>query len=178
MKLFVSGAALAALLVSGTLAAQTPVVPQRAGDAAERVITLTGCVVKGDDGYVLSDATEQMPRGTTTPAYERSAPDPLSSRLLYWLDDDDELEEHAGKRVEVSGKAKGRLEKGEIEVDRKDAGVELEFEADGKKVKVLVPNTDVAVGTDGALRNVRDEYNVVVLKVDVKSVKRVADACR
>ena len=56
----------------------------------------------------------------------RTAPDPFRSRTLCWLDDDYDLKDHVGQRVEVSGKTKGRLQKGEIEVDRKDDGVEHE----------------------------------------------------
>ena len=168
------GVALAAT-ISAALAAQAPVVPQSAGDAAQRHITLTGCVVKGDSGYVLADATEQV--RSEGMGYDRTAPDPFRSRTLYWLNDDDDLKGHTGQLVEVSGKTKGRLQKGEIEVDRKKDGVELEFKADGKKVKVMVPDADVAVGTSGLVPNKDNDYNIVVLSVDVKSVKKIADTC-
>jgi hypothetical protein len=168
------GVALAAT-ISTALAAQAPVVPQSAGEAAARHITLAGCVVKGDSGYVLADATEQVKSDGI--GYDRTAPDPFHSRTLYWLDDDDDLKDHVGQRVEVSGKTKARLQKGEIEVDRKDDGVELEFKADGKKVKVMVPDTAVAVGTSGSVPNKDNDYNIVVMTIDVKSVKKIANTC-
>jgi hypothetical protein len=172
MKLYSLAAGLA-LAMSAGLAAQAPVVPQAAGESADRQIKLTGCVVKGDDGYVLADAMEQ-----TASEGPRTAPDPFQSRTLYWLDDDDELKDHNGQRVEVTGKSKGRLEKGEIEVERKAEGTQLEFKANGKKVKVMVPNAEVAVGTAGSVPNKDSDYNIVVLNVDVKSVKKIADSCR
>lgn len=164
------------LTMSAALAAQAPVVPQAAGDSAERQITLTGCVVKGDNGYVLADATEQVADGAT-----RTAPDPFHSRTLYWLDDDDDLKDHEGQRVEVTGKSKGKLEKGEIEVERKDDGTELEFKVDGKKVTVMVPHaaaTANPVGTAGSVANKDNDYNIIVLNIDVKNVKKIADSCR
>jgi len=171
MKLYGIAVGLAISLSAG-LAAQAPVVPQAAGDSAERQVTLTGCVVKGDKGYVLADASEQLVNDGS-----RMAPDPFHSRTLYWLDDDDELKDHVGKRVEVTGKTKGRLEKGEVEVERKDEGTELEFKANGDKVKVIVPDSG-AVGTSGSVPNKDNDYTIVVMNIDVKSVKNIADTCR
>ena len=170
MKLIGFGIMSAALMCTN-LAAQAPVLPQAAGAAVERKLSLTGCVVKGDSGYVLADASERIPEG------QRTAPDPFHSRTLYWLNDDDDLKDHVGHRVTVDGKMKSKLEKGEIKTERKDDGVELEFKADGKNVKVMVP-ADVAVGTSGAVPNKDNEYNIVVLTVDVKSVKKQSDSCR
>ena len=176
MKLFsIATTAAAAVAMSAALSAsagQAPVVPQPAGQAAERQITLTGCVVKGEDGYVLADAMEQ-----SSTEGQRTAPDPFRGRTLYWLDDDDALKDHKDQRVEVTGKSKGKLEKGEIEVNRKDDGTQLEFKANGKTMKVMVPN-DVAVGTSGVTANKDNDFNIVVLNVDVKSVKKIADSCK
>lgn len=172
MKLYGIGGALA-ITMSAALSAQAPVVPQPAGQAAERQIVLTGCVVKADNGYVLADATEE-----TTTEGPRTAPDPFHGRTLYWLDDDDELKDHKDRRVMVTGKVESKLEKGEIEVNRKDDGTELQFKANGKKVSVMVPNAQVAVGTAGTTANKDNDFNIVVLNVDVKSVKKVADSCR
>ncbi len=172
MKLYGIAAGLAIALSAG-LAAQAPVVPQAAGDSADRQVTLTGCVVKGDKGYVLADASEQIVNGGS-----RMAPDPFHSRTLYWLDEDGELKEHVGNRVEVTGKTKGKLEKGEVEVERKDEGTQLEFKANGEKVKVIVPDSDAVAGTSGSVPNKGNDYNIVVLNIDVKSVKKIADTCR
>lgn len=173
MKLYGIAAGLAVTMSAALSAGQTPVVPQPAGTAAERQITLTGCVVKGDSGYVLADAVEQ-----TTSEGSRTAPDPFVGRTLYWLDDDDDLKDHKNQRVEVTGKVASKLEKGEIEVNRKDEGTELEFKANGKKVSVIVPNAQVAVGTSGTTANKDNDFNIVVLNVDVKSVKKIADSCK
>ena len=172
MKLYGIGAALAVTL-SAALSAQTPVVPQAAGQAAERQIVLTGCVVKADNGYVLADATEE-----TSTEGPRAAPDPFRGRTLYWLDDDDDLKDYKDQRVMVTGKVASKLEKGEIEVNPKDEGTELEFKANGKKVSVMVPNAQVAVGTAGTTANKDNDFSIVVLNVDVKSVKKIADSCK
>ena len=59
MKLYGITAGLA-LTMSAALVAQAPVVPQAAGEMVEREITLTGCVVKGDSGYVLANGRVRL----------------------------------------------------------------------------------------------------------------------
>src|SRR5918996_796089 len=80
-----------------------------AGAAAvdDKEVTVTGCVLKGDDGgFLLADSM--------LPGASASVPQP---RVLYWLKDDDDLEGHTGHRVEITGELEGDLEKGQIEVE-------------------------------------------------------------
>lgn len=191
--------AAAALMLGNTAAAQQAAVgatPVPTGDDNE--VTITGCVVKGDNGYVLSTVGEavtvQTSRSvtgasgatttTTTTTTTPAAPviPPAGQRIIYWLDDDDDLlEKHAGQRVEVRGKIEGDIDEGEIEFERENNMIELEIEAKGEKITVKLPDTpaakDAAVGTSG---RVTDEPKTVPFKVrkfDVKAVKALATSC-
>jgi hypothetical protein len=178
MKLMLFATALA-------LAAGTTAVPAATANA-DNDVKLVGCVVKADDGYVLTNvvATPHVigTGGATpmpTPAPAPAAAEPI--RTFYWLEDDDDLEGHAGHRVEVVGELED-IERGQISVEREDDMIELEFKVDGdKKVTVKVPDTPAAaaavVGTAGTVTDRERDINVKVKKVDVKSVKVVAQSC-
>jgi len=187
-----------AIGLSTSLAAQQAAVgaTQVARDGDE--LTLQGCVVKGDGGYVLSGAgpgfvvettrttvgttgtTTTTTTTTTTPA---ALPAP-GSRIIYWLDiddDEDELQNHAGRRVELKGKVEGDVDHGEIEIERENNMIELEIKAKGEEITIKLPDTpasnQAAVGTSGAVTDRPQDVQFVVRKLDVKSVKRVADTC-
>src|SRR5688500_5127459 len=71
-------------------------------------IKLSGCVVRGEDGdgYLLTNVPGDA-------SWLRSgdgavSPGPVGTSgsvatIFYWLDDDDELEDHIGHRVEIEG---------------------------------------------------------------------------
>jgi hypothetical protein len=191
-------AALALGLGSGVAAQQTAAVggqPVPTGDDKE--VTLTGCVVKGEGGYVLSTVGEgftvQSSRTTvgttgtttTTTTTTTTAATPVipppNQRFLYWLDDDDdEVAKHAGQRVEVTGEIEGDIERGEIEVERENNMIELEIKAKGEKITVKLPDTpatNTAVGTSGIVTDEPKDIPFKVRKFDVKSVKVVAGSC-
>jgi hypothetical protein len=194
----IGAAAGLALAMSTAVAAQqaaavgaTPV----AVDGKE--LTLVGCVVKGEGGYVLSGSgpgfTVETTRTTvdsggvtTTTTTTRTTGAPAipaaDQRIIYWLDDDDnELEEHAGQRVEVKGKVEGDVDRGEIEVERENNMIELEIKAKGDKITIKLPDTPAAnqgaVGTSGMVTDRPQDIPFLVRKLDVKSVKRIADSC-
>ena len=193
-------AAALALGISTTLAAQqaavgTPAVPTGDDDK----VKITGCVIKGEDGYVLSaigeavtvrterttvGTTGSTTTSTTTTTTTTGAPvvPPAGQRYIYWLDDDDnELEEHAGQRVEVIGEIEGDIERGEIEVERENNMIELEIQAQGEKITVKLPDTaaanDVAVGTSGMVKDEPRDIPFKVRKFDVDEVKMLASTC-
>ena len=193
-----AAAALAFGLSTAVAAQQTAAVgaaPVPTGDDQE--VTLTGCVIKGEGGYVLSTIGEgitvQSSRttvgtsGTTTTTTTTTTPatpaiPPPGQRFIYWLDDDgEELENHAGRRVEVIGEIEGDVEDGEIEIERADNMIELEIEAKGEKITVKLPDTppatDTAVGTSGRVTDEPRDIPFKVRKFDVKSVKVVAGSC-
>jgi hypothetical protein len=138
--------------------ATTPVVPEGTE------MTLTGCVVKGDGGYVLSTGGQSLSvqtMGTTagtkgtptaasiTKASRDAAP---AARIFYWLQNDDAIKDFAGQVVELKGKTTGDLSRGEVEVEIEQGMVELEFKVDGRQVVVKVPSAEAntaAAGTSG-----------------------------
>lgn len=186
------------LWLGGTVAAQQAAVgttPVPTGDDKE--VMITGCVIKGEDGYVLSmvgeAVTVQTSRttvgtsGTTTTTTTTTTPatpvvPPAGQRYIYWLDDDDDLlEKHAGQRVEVRGEIEGDIERGEIEIERENNMIELEIRAKGEKITVKLPDTpaanNTAVGTSGMVTDEPQDIPFKVRKFDVESVKAIASSC-
>ena len=169
---------LVALSLAVGLDAQQPA-PVQANSNDE--VTLTGCVIKGDGGYLLASAAEPVwsrpPQASTAPSTPASATT-IAGRTFYWLDDDGDLEDHAGRRVEVIGKLEDEIDRGQISVERERGLIEIEFKAEGeRKITVKVPETPSAVGTAGVSDREAD-YRVVIRKIDVKSVKAVASSCQ
>ena len=157
MKLVWSVALVTALTLGGTAAAV----------AEDKDVKVTGCVLKGEEGrgFLLADLM--------LPGASASVPQP---RVLYLLKDDDDLEGHTGRRVEITGELEGELEKGQIEVDRDGDAVKLEIKADDRTLKLRLPEMPAAVGTSG--KDDEDELAFVVRKLDVKSMKMVSSTCR
>lgn len=185
-------------LGASAAAQQTAAVGARPVPAGDNEVTLTGCVVKGDDGYVLSTigegftveqtrttvATGGTTTTTTTTTTSEPTPaiPPAGQRYLYWLhDDEDLLEQHAGRRVEVRGELEGDIDHGEIEIEREDGMIELEIKAKGEKITVKLPDTAAAnrsaVGTSGMVTDEPKDIPFAVRKLDVKAVKVVAGSC-
>ena len=143
-------------------------------------VTLVGCVIKGDGGYVLANLEDSW---VSSPAGSRAATvtsaSNVAGRTFYWLTDDDDLEKYAGQRVEVGGKLDNEIDKGKISVEREDRMIEIEFEAEGeRKVKVKIPEVPTMVGTSGTVSDREKTYRVAIRKIDVKSVKVIASACQ
>jgi hypothetical protein len=182
MKSLALGAALAIAAAVGAGGAA-----QAALTAEDKLVTLTGCVVKGDGGYVLMPLPEHggaaaalPPAGTGGETTGTTGHGPEMIRVLYWLEDDDEVDDHAGQRVEITGEVEGDIDTGEITVEREDDGtVELEFKHEGKTIGVKLPDIAGTIGTaGGAITDEERDYDVAVRKVDVKSVKMLASACQ
>jgi hypothetical protein len=195
----ICGAAALALAFGGSVAAQQAAVgttPVPTGDGKE--VAITGCVVKGDNGYVLSSVGEAVTvqtsrttvgtsgttttTTTTTTTPSAAVIPPSDQRYIYWLDDDDDLlEQHAGQRVEVTGKIEGDIDRGEIEVERENNMIELEIKAKGEKITVKLPDTPAtnatATGTSGVVTDRPQDIPFKVRKFDVKNVKMLASSC-
>ena len=164
--------------ISATAQSVATAAPQQ----EKKDVTITGCVVKGDGGYVLSDVSPENTAAAAT-AGTPSTPQPagtvMPGRVLYWLKDDEDLAEHAGHKVEVSGEIAGDIEKGSISAEREGGLVELEFKIEGdKKVTVMVPDVPAAVGTAGSVGDKERDIAYVVRKIDVDSVKMISASCR
>ena len=174
-------AAALALSLGVEASAQVASAPARpTGD--DNDITITGCVVKGDGGYVLSnvaDDTAAAARAAGLPSRPQPRGTVLPGRVLYWLDDDEDLAEHAGQRVEVKGELKGDIEAGKISAEREGGLVELEFKVNGERtVTVKVPDVPASVGTAGSVGDKEVEVHYIVRKVDVDSIKMLASVCQ
>jgi hypothetical protein len=148
--------------------------------AAEDEVTLQGCLVKGDGdgaGYLLTNTPAE-------PDWQRSdaakiAPGTVGTAggfesIFYWLDGDNDLKDHIGHQVEITGELKDELKDGEIKLDRKDRWTELTVKSDGRTMKANVPNASVF----GAPGDDKDrKARVLVRRVDVEKVKMLAATC-
>ena len=136
----------------------TPAVPEGTE------MTLTGCVVKGEGGYVLASGGQTLSVQTmTTTAGTTSTPTAASinktattaaptARIFYWLQNDEAIKDYAGQVVELKGRTTGDLSAGEVEVEIEQGMVELEFKVDGRQVTVKVPSAEAnaaIAGTSG-----------------------------
>jgi hypothetical protein len=164
---------------AAALAAGLAASPSATVAAQDKDVELTGCVVRdeGGDGFLLTN----MPSGIAVErADSRSvAPGPVgtsgtAATVFFWLDDDDELEEHVGHKVTVRGELEGDVEEGEIKIERKENWTEMKIESDGRDLEVRVPHTLFVMKAS----NERDEkLNVLVRKVDAKDVRMIAASC-
>src|SRR5688572_30528555 len=136
-------------------------------------VTVTGCIVKGEEGGFLVADLGSRTSSASPPATVGTSG--RAARVLYLLKDDDDWKDHAGDRVELTGEIEGDVEEGEIEVERKDNGIEIEIKADGKKVKALLPAWTSAVVSETPVTKTEVETKYLVHKIDVKSVKMLGD---
>ena len=168
--------ALAALGLSVQLAGQQPVAVNANTD--DRV-TLVGCVIKGDGGSVLSSVAGTWgPTSAGSAATTVTSASKVAGRIFYWLDGKD-LDDHAGRKVEVVGKLDNEIDKAKISVEREDRMVEIEFKADGeRKVTVKVPEMPASVGTSGGVSDRDSTHQIFIRKIDVKSIKVLASTCQ
>jgi len=176
MKAIAFGA-LAALGLSTQLVGQQPVIVNTSPDDK---VTLIGCVIKGDGGYVLSHLAPRWDSSPSDwPAATVTSASNVAGRIFYWLSGDDDLDEHAGRKVEVVGKLEDEIDKGRIAVERKAGMVEIEFKADGeRKITVKLPEVPAAIGTSGPVADREKTYRATIRKIDVKSVKVLASTCQ
>jgi hypothetical protein len=163
-------------------ASQVATAPAQQSAQEKKGVTITGCVVKGDGGYVLTNVAEATTSAAVAagmPSTPQPAGTVMPGRVLYWLKDDDDLADHAGQRVEVRGDIKGDVETGKISAEREGGLVELEFKIDGeKKVTVTVPNVPSTIGTSGAVGDKERDFPYIVRRLDVDSVKTIMSTCQ
>jgi hypothetical protein len=169
-------------IVALSAAPQVATAPARQAQGDKDDVTVTGCVVKGDGGYVLTNVAEETVAAAVAagmPSTPQPAGTVLPGRVFYWLSDDDDLAEHVGHKVSVTGDIEGDIEKGKVSAEREAGLVELEFKIDGdRKVTVKVPEVPATVGTSGAVGDKEVDLPYIVRKIDVDSVKVVGGECR
>jgi hypothetical protein len=185
--------------ISAIAAAQQTSAPATAaGAGTDGKVTLTGCVVKGDDGFLLTDAVASATTATTgvsptadgVTATTKTTTTPGQATMLYWLDGSDDLNAHSGHRIEVTGEIEGDVEAAELTVEREASGVKISAKSGDRKVIAMLPDVPAAVGTSGtaapgAIADKEDkdkdrevEMNYALRKLDVKSVKMISATCR
>jgi hypothetical protein len=169
--------ALAAAVASPAVAQQGP-----AGDRDDQIV-MTGCVVRADqklsgprsllvwsngDVYLDAVASDIKPAERAV-----GTAGTVAAPIFYWIDDEDDLAKHAGKRVEVVGELSDDVEKGEIEVEQKGAFTEIEFEWEGKDVTARVPAQWLGPDTKGK----NAEWDITIRRVDVEKVTVLSQTC-
>jgi hypothetical protein len=170
----------AALLLGGAVAtasSQQPAVTVNGDD-----ITLTGCVTPAAQTTASPEALvwtrgQMMLAGAGAAAGAAAGTAPnaigtrgISGRVFYWLDDEEDLRKHVGKRVEVKGTLED-FEEGEIEVERDGDFTEIEIDIDGRKEEARVPTSWL-----GTAAPEETTFKIVARQVDVKEIK-VLGAC-
>jgi hypothetical protein len=166
-------ALLVACLAQMSMAAQQPNV-RIDGDN----ITLTGCVVRSAEAAALPQTLawtrgEMMLAGVDAAAGAQRNPigtSGISGRVFYWLDDDEDLAEYLGQRVEIKGELED-FEEGEIEVKRDGSFTEIELDIDGREEKARVPTSWF-----GAAAPDEAEFKIAAREVDVEDI-RVIGSC-
>jgi hypothetical protein len=144
--------------------------------AESREITLRGCVVPGQEQgtYVLSGVTEvPPPGGSVMPATAHGR------RVVFWLDEKEDVLQHANRGVEVRGTF-DEFEESEIELkegEHPEGGLIAEFEGPGEDVKVANSAVAGAIGTSGRSDAEKDDIKTMLVKVDVKDVKAIDYSC-
>jgi hypothetical protein len=150
-----------------------------ASRAADKDVKLSGCLIRGEGdgaGYLLTNHPaepwlESSERQVTPSALGTSG---NYATIFYWLDGHDDLNQHIGHRVEVEGEVKGDVKDGEIETERKDNWTDVTVKADGRTMKVQVPNTSIFPASN---RDVKRKSEILVRRVDVERVRMIGASC-
>lgn len=157
-----------AVVVAMPLAAQQPTVTVEGKE-----ITISGCVTRSAlpaatvPDLLVWSRRDIMLAGA---ALASDVPAPVGTagaggRILYWLEDDEDLSKYVGQRIEIKGDLKG-FEKGEMEIDRDGQFTKIELKLAGKKETIRVPNSWLATSS------ARDtEFDIIARRVDVDKIK-------
>ena len=166
----------------------TPLSTTAGEPSQDRKITVIGCAVKGDgggDGFLLVNNVERTILAALTPTptgvsvKETTTMELRPSRVLFWLDDDDDaVQKFIGQMVEVTGEPEGEIKRGEIKAERENGMIELEINAAGRKANVKVPDVPSAIGSASAVGDRERELPYLVQKLDVTSARSVSPTCR
>jgi hypothetical protein len=135
--------------------------------ADDKDVVLRGCVTDASAPSVVAPSRFVWSRSDImlAAAEARSPAVPLRDRVFYWLDDDEDLTKHRGQRVEIEGELED-LEKGKVEIDRKDDYTKVKLKLDGKTEEAKVPSSWL-----NSWATAKDqEFEIVARRIDVKKV--------
>jgi hypothetical protein len=144
----------------------------RAGADDEHIV-IRGCVTDAKAPSVVAPHSFVWSRSDImlAAAEARSTAVPLRDRIFYWLDEDDDLGKYRGQQVEVQGELED-IEKGKVEIDRKDDYTKVKLHLDGKTEEAKVPSSWL-----NEWANPKDQkFEIVARRIDVKKVN-VIGAC-
>ena len=141
--------------------------------ADDEHIVIRGCVTDAKAPSVVAPHSFVWSRSDImlAAAEARSTAVPLRDRIFYWLDEDDDLGKYRGQQVEVQGELED-IEKGKVEIDRKDDYTKVKLKLDGKTEEAKVPSSWL-----NEWANSKDQkFDIVARRIDVKKVE-VLGAC-
>jgi len=160
------------LLIAAALAATAA---PAAANAQDRAVTLQGCVTPGVEkgNYLLTRLSEKPGAdGATMPDVAHGR------RVIYWLDNDNDVRRHMNRRVEITGLLTG-LEKSEAELKagrHKDGGLLVEFEGPGKDV--IAPASVLGAAAAGRTEPEKDDIPTYLARMRVQKVVVVSGECK
>jgi hypothetical protein len=163
------------LVATGSL---VPLAAQQPGVSVDKDdVTIRGCVVRAErytpaEKVPLVWGRNEILVSMSDPMGLRRRTENNEGRLFYWLDDED-LTKHVGKMVEIKGDLED-VEKGEVEVDRKDDYTTIELKFDGKTEKARIPTPWFRAGGPSDDK----DYQVVVQRIDVDNVRETGTCDR
>jgi hypothetical protein len=144
----------AALLSTGVLAAEDDV-----------RVTITGCVVDGDEGSFVLTNVQELSDGKMKP-----------TTSLYWLSTTKGLKEHVGQRVEVTGTYSPSRDEGKtgtIAIASDAATGEETITVENGAKKAEATTTTGAVGTSGVKTEITKPYR----RLEVQNLKMLVKVC-
>jgi len=166
-----------ALIVAAAPALAVAAIDSDASSAANRPVTLQGCVVAGlDKGTAaLTQVTE-----VSEPGHSVMPAEAHGRHVVFWLTPDDAIVQQVGRKVEVRGRTT-KIETSEIELKeghQASGGLVAKFEGPGKDVKV--PNTAVgtAIGTAGRAAAGGEDVKTFLIRVKVDNVMPLEGSCK
>ena len=139
---------------------------QHALAAKGQDVTLTSCVDKGlkGDTFILTHVADVPVHPATL------------GRVVYWLDTVKDVKKHVGRQIRIIGKVDD-VEQREMEVKSgEDEGDGWYVEIEGPGRDVRTPAANVGVSAAGR-RDEANDIKTTLVKLKVKEVRRVADAC-
>ena len=156
---------------------------KKVGDKDDQIV-ITGCVMRAianntqgprsmlvwskGDVYLETATTEFRPADTIDKPIGTGG---VHAPVFYWIDDEDDIGRYAGHRVEIVGELGDRLKKGAVEIHKKGAFTEIEFDTGGKDAKARVPSQWLAPDTQAK----DTAFDVLVRTVDVEKVTIVGE---
>lgn len=138
-------------------------------------ITIRGCVSEPRASSVAAPSVLVWSRSDIMLAAAEALGQPagVTGRVFYWLEDDEDLSKHLGRRVEIKGDLED-IEKGKVEIEEDDGYTKVKLELDDKTEEAHVPTAWLRASPRG---DSDQELDIAARKIDVDDIKVLGD-CR